>query len=137
MRNRNDPSSSLYDTYLVAEEFGRPADITRARAVALDAPVGADIPRIASAIEALSVLGFTDDAFAVAQRFAPGPTNSSAFLFFTLTAPLRKDPRFMQLATRLGMVDYWRSSGHWPDFCADPGLPYNCQTEANRLNSAK
>ena len=43
----------------------------------------------------------------------------------------------MQLAARLGMVDYWRSSGHWPDFCADPTLPYNCQTEANRIKPAK
>ncbi len=67
----------------------------------------------------------------------PARQSDSAFLFFTLTAPLRRDPRFMQLAARLGLVDYWRSSGHWPDFCADPGLPYNCRTEANRIKPAK
>jgi len=131
--DRNDPSSSRYDTYLVAEAFGKPADVARARNVALAATGNA----IAPAIEALSVLGFTDDAFAVAQRFTPHRDSDTEFLFFTLTAPLRKDPRFMQLATRLGLVDYWRSSGRWPDFCAEPGLPYSCKMEANRLNAAK
>jgi hypothetical protein len=85
---------------------------------------------VANAIEALSVLGFTDDAFAVAQRFTPRGNGTSSALFFTLTAPLRRDPRFMQLAARIGLVDYWRSSGHWPDFCADPGLPYDCKVAA-------
>jgi hypothetical protein len=43
----------------------------------------------------------------------------------------------MRLAARLGLVDYWRSSGHWPDFCADPGLPYDCKAEAARLRPTK
>jgi TolB-like protein len=134
--DRNDPSSPAYDTYLVAEESGKPADIARARKAALAAP-GANAAAIPNAIEALSVLGFTDDAFVVANRYTPGEVINSGFLFFTLTAPLRKDPRFMQLAARLGMVNYWRATGQWPDFCADPGLPYNCQAVANRLIAAK
>ncbi len=134
--DRNSPSSPDYDTYLVAEESGKPVDIARARNAALAAP-GANAATIPNAIEALSVLGFTDDAFVLANRYTPGEVINSGFLFFTLTAPLRKDPRFMQLAARLGMVDYWRSSGHWPDFCADPTLPYNCRTEANRIKPAK
>ena len=133
--NRNDPSSSAYDTYLVAYEFGKPADVARARNAALAA--GGMDPVMANAIEALSVLGFTDDAFAVAQRYTPHRTGDAEFLFFTLTTPLRRDPRFMQLAARLGLIDYWRSSGHWPDFCADPTLPYSCRAEANRLSAAK
>ena len=28
--------------------------------------------------------------------------------------------------------DYWQSSGHWPDFCTDATLPYDCRTEATR-----
>jgi len=138
--DRNDPRSSIYDIYLVAEMSGKPADIARARGAALATADGGSMPAIANAIEALTVLGFTDDAFAVANRFTPtgsGCGCDSAILFFTLTAPLRRDPRFMQLAARLGMVDYWRSSGHWPDFCADPALPYNCRTEANRIEPAK
>ena len=43
---------------------------------------------------------------------------------------MRDDPRFMALAAQYGLVRYWRSSGHWPDFCDDPGLLYDCKTEA-------
>jgi TolB-like protein len=126
------------DTYMTAEQTGKPADVAKARSLAVAAPNGSS-PMILSAIEGLSVLGFTDDAFAVANRYTPGGATAadSAFLFFPLTAPLRKDPRFMQLAARIGLVDYWRSSGHWPDFCADPTLPYNCRAETNRLKPAK
>jgi TolB-like protein len=132
--NRTDPTSPIYDIYVVAEESGKPTDVARARNAALAAP-SAKPGAIAPAIETLFVLGFPDDAFALANRYAP--RGDSAFLFFTLTAPLRKDPRFMQLAARIGLVDYWRSSGHWPDFCADPTLPYNCRAEANRIKPVK
>ena len=135
--NRNDPTSPIYDTYLVAEISRKPADVARARSAALTAAGSENRWAVSNAIDALSVLGFTDDAFAAAKKYTPRAQGDAAFLFFTLAAPLRRDPRFMQLAARIGLVDYWRTSGHWPDFCADPGLPYNCQTEANRLIAAK
>jgi DNA-binding winged helix-turn-helix (wHTH) protein/tetratricopeptide (TPR) repeat protein len=42
----------------------------------------------------------------------------------------RRDPRMMRVAARLGLLDYWRSSGKWPDFCFDPDMPYDCKREA-------
>jgi tetratricopeptide (TPR) repeat protein len=54
-------------------------------------------------------------------------------LFRPAQADLRADPRFMLVASRFGLVDYWQRSGDWPDFCADPDLPYNCKIEANKL----
>jgi tetratricopeptide (TPR) repeat protein len=54
-------------------------------------------------------------------------------LFRPPLADLRADPRFMQVAAHLGLVDYWRRSGDWPDFCSDPDLPYECKKEAARL----
>jgi hypothetical protein len=54
-----------------------------------------------------------------------------------VAAPLRRDPRFLQLAARIGLVDYWRNSGKWPDFCSDPKLPYNCQAQARALPAGK
>jgi DNA-binding winged helix-turn-helix (wHTH) protein len=39
----------------------------------------------------------------------------------------RHDPRFMRVAARLGLLDYWRSTGNWPDFCFDADLPYDCK----------
>jgi tetratricopeptide (TPR) repeat protein len=41
---------------------------------------------------------------------------------------MRQDPRFIALAAQYGLVRYWRSSGHWPDFCDEVG--YDCKTEA-------
>ena len=45
----------------------------------------------------------------------------------------RRDPRFLQLAKRAGLLDYWRKSGEWPDFCFDSDLPYDCKAEAAKL----
>ena len=39
----------------------------------------------------------------------------------------------MDLAGDLGLVDYWRRSDKWPEFCAEPGLPYDCKVEAARV----
>lgn len=46
----------------------------------------------------------------------------------------RRDPRFLRITHRAGLLDYWRQSGKWPDFCSEPGLPYNCKTEAAKLS---
>ena len=50
----------------------------------------------------------------------------------TLTG-FRKDPRFMRVAARMGLIDFWHRSGRWPDFCIDPDLPYNCEAEAAKI----
>jgi tetratricopeptide (TPR) repeat protein len=46
---------------------------------------------------------------------------------------VRRDPRFLQIAQRAGLLDYWRSSGKWPDFCFEPDLPYDCKAIASKL----
>ncbi|HEY7005140.1 MAG TPA: hypothetical protein VH392_01520, partial [Sphingomicrobium sp.] len=46
---------------------------------------------------------------------------------------LRRDPRFMRLAQRLGLLEYWQKSGKWPDFCDEADLPYHCKEEAAKL----
>ena len=46
---------------------------------------------------------------------------------------LRHDPRFMQIAAKAGLVSYWKKSGHWPDFCSEPDLPYQCEKAAGAL----
>jgi TolB-like protein len=106
------------------------AAAVKVAAVSGQFPVGA-------AVELLTRLGDLDGAFAVSYKFPlqvafydwAGPP----VLFSTTTAALRRDPRFMPLAAKLGLVTYWRSTGNWPDFCAEPGLPYDCKAEAARL----
>jgi TolB-like protein/Tfp pilus assembly protein PilF len=85
------------------------------------------------AIYGLALLGFTDDAFSVAlhdMRIDATQEDSAGFLFAPEVAPLLRDRRFIALAARFGLVDYWRRTGRWPDFCLKPGLPYSCAQEA-------
>jgi len=79
----------------------------------------------------LAVLGQTDMAFAELDRRIP---QGDGFYFSTLYQPaaaaLRASPRFMPFAARMGLARYWLASGRWPDFCADPALPYRCPAAA-------
>ena len=43
------------------------------------------------------------------------------------------DPRSLVLAKRIGLLQYWSSTGKWPDFCSQPGFPYDCSAEAAKL----
>ncbi len=58
---------------------------------------------------------------------------NSNILFRPALKDVRRDLRFMQVAKRIGLLKYWRTSGHWPDFCKEMDLPYDCKTEAAKL----
>jgi DNA-binding winged helix-turn-helix (wHTH) protein len=51
------------------------------------------------------------------RRLALGPPSYLTFLYYTDTAPMRRDPRFIALADKLGLLDFWREGKAWPDFC--------------------
>lgn len=77
----------------------------------------------------VAMLGDRDTAFAQAKAYlARGSYADSSFLFWPTLADFRRDPQFFELVSQVGLVDYWRASGNWADFCADPGLPYDCRT---------
>lgn len=52
----------------------------------------------------------------------PFGTAPLEFIVSPAAAPMRRDPRFLELAKRLGLLDYWRS-GRLPDFCRKQGEP--------------
>jgi tetratricopeptide (TPR) repeat protein len=85
----------------------------------------------------LASLGDTDGAFATADAIISAQRDQTftGIFFVPAAAAVRRDPRFMPLMHRAGLTDYWLQSGHWPDFCADPQLPYNCRAEAARLSA--
>ncbi len=92
-----------------------------------------DLPTSQALME-FSRLGQMDEAFALARlRFIDERRGGEDVLFSAATHPMRADARFMPLMRDLGLLAYWRLSGHWPDFCRDPALPYRCQAEAQRL----
>ncbi|HVN01979.1 MAG TPA: TIR domain-containing protein [Caulobacteraceae bacterium] len=132
-----DPRSiQLWRSALTALKSNQPAQRAAAAAAVKPAALAGQFSP-SGAVMLLARFGDLDGAFAVANAFpfqvefnnGTGPP----VLFVAPTAPLRRDPRFMQLAARLGLVNYWRATGAWPDFCAEPGLPYDCKAEAARL----
>lgn len=86
-------------------------------------------------IQALGTFGKVDEAFLVSRN--PVTLDSMMASTETLFRPqmrsIYSDPRFIELADRLGLLAYWRKSRVWPDFCSDPAIRYNCRREANKL----
>lgn len=48
------------------------------------------------------------------------------FLFAPIARNVRRDPAFVGLATRMGLIRYWRESGKRPDFCTDRASRDEC-----------
>jgi hypothetical protein len=127
------PGGALLEKFLQARIDRSPASIEAAveqgrvyfrsepRAIAFHAQTLAEFDRTDELLDILTNWRRKDIAsFATDIIFRP------AF------ADVHRDPRFMQAAQRLGLLDYWRKSGNWPDFCSDPDLPYDCKAEAEK-----
>ncbi len=114
-------------------------DDPSARATARDAEfvsVSHDRAHLMVAISHLSALGLVDDAYRLAAQVPPSAQQDDLSVLFTpLNAQLRRDPRFIALAAKVGLVGYWTASGKWPDFCSAPDLGYNCKVEAQKVAS--
>ena len=66
--------------------------------------------------------GDLDLAFAaLRKRFVETPTTDMFLLWWPFENDLHADPRFKQIVLDLGLVDYWRRSGDWGDFCKPAG----------------
>lgn len=71
-----------------------------------------------TAFELLRGYFFNQGEFSSPSRPPRGPLTRYAVgdLFWAPMAPLWRDPRFRQLTQRIGLEDYWRSTGRAPDF---------------------
>lgn len=50
-------------------------------------------------------------------------------LFTPVMRNVRQDPAFVPLASRFGLIKYWRKTGKRPDFCTDPAVRSECSPQ--------
>jgi tetratricopeptide (TPR) repeat protein len=83
-------------------------------------------------VQTLAQFGRKDEILDILINYNGGAVAGleSGVLFRPAFRDVWRDPRSMAAAARLGILYYWKTSGYWPDFCADPTLPYNCKKEA-------
>ena len=81
--------------------------------------------------------GMADELFSILDPSIYTEPELFAVLFRPPFREFRKDTRFMTLAARFGLVDYWQKAGIWPDYCREPDLPYDCQAEAAKVRTKK
>jgi hypothetical protein len=126
---------SLEDNLYVAARKN-PTDSNVARFVDLITK-NRDDDRLSLRIQALGELNRVDEIY---NLIATTPLEAlqktgTYILFRPWLADARRDPRFMVVAQRLGLLSYWQKSGRWPDFCLEPDLPYDCKKEAAKLSA--
>lgn len=83
--------------------------------------------------QVMSGLGREDEVYEAIEKLASFPQDNTYVYFTPWLKQFRDDPRFMAIAGRLTLADYWTVTGKWPDFCFEPGLPYDCKAEARKL----
>jgi adenylate cyclase len=116
-------------SFLLARQSGDRARLSRAALALRD--LMPETWRPTSVAAALSLAGEVDAAYEIVEpAFRQGHTLP---VFMAPWANLRRDRRFMTLVRRTGLIQYWRETGRWPDFCAERNLPYNCEAEAARV----
>lgn len=92
-------------------------------------------PFISSIVQALAYFGRKDEVIDLLTNY-PGGNRAewigfnAEVLFRPMMRDVWRDPRSMAGAAHVGLLHYWKVSGHWPDFCFDPTLPYDCKKEA-------
>ena len=87
-------------------------------------------------------LGQVDDALEYSRRALEEGASSenrgaTIHLFYPEMAEARGDPRFWALADGVGLVDFWRGYGRWPDFCYDRAAPMDCPAMADAAVAAR
>jgi hypothetical protein len=87
--------------------------------------------------ELLTLLSRRPEAIAQLEKLATvspssmPPLNMAPLLADPAMRPLWYDPTIEPFFRRIGLIDYWRSSGTRPDVCRKPGAPAFCRLLAN------
>jgi len=91
---------------------------------------------VAGLLQVLGQFGRKDEAIDVMLHYTrPDAAGYNAdVLFRPAMRDIWRDPRSIAAAAHLRLLTYWWKSGHWPDFCGDPTLRYDCKKEAAKYH---
>jgi tetratricopeptide (TPR) repeat protein len=120
-------------SFLQARLDPTPANVSRAIKDAR-AFYAEDSTTLQHLVQVLSILNRDGE---ILPLLMSAPLESAAYVSDVTFRPAARefwhDPRSLQYAKRIGLLQYWRSSGKWPDFCVQSDLPYDCKKEAAKL----
>lgn len=102
----------------------RGATIQRIRKAADDGKISRE-----TEITMLAGLGGTRQAIAAANLALDHQQLDPRFLFTPVMRDVRRDPGFVGLASRMGLIRYWRETGKRPDFCTDRAISSECSSQ--------
>ncbi len=85
----------------------------------------------------LAVLGDTNGALEAISAKRMNWHGATIAFFYPEMKRVRHDRRFMSAIADSGLVEFWSTSGQWPDFCRDKDLPYTCKEAAAQALSQK
>jgi adenylate cyclase len=139
-------NSSAYDgdvqgarIYLEARIHPTPANVDRAIRLATEdffaePRSAAKAQSAAGVLQVLGMFGRQKELLDLVLSLPPADIYPIQEILFRPTVRiLWLDPRSLVLAKRIGLLQYWSSTGKWPDFCSQPGFPYDCSAEAAKL----
>jgi tetratricopeptide (TPR) repeat protein len=120
--------------FLNARANPSPANVRAFKEYAIQR-MGNNIGVLSFTSQAFGELNLNEELYEIVLAWKNGPelADISEVWFRPPLAGFRRDPRFMRVMKKSGHLDYWRKSGKWPDFCFEPGFPYDCKSEAEKL----
>ena len=123
--------------YLIARIDPTEANVQTALAAVRTAQL-AETRKLVQLTQLLADFGRTDEIYDLLMDLPPDRLRLvSQALYRPNFRAFLHDPRFMQVARRARLLEFWRSSGKWPDICGEPGLPYDCKAEAEKLAGSR
>ena len=109
----------------IFDNLGKPQVLRAVLQSALEAPspAGESLANVAIYADGfgerdLALSAIRKDAVNPAVR---NPYRIGSLLWYPYKTKLRADPRFKVLVREIGLVDYWRKTGNWGDYCKPVG----------------
>ena len=121
-------SNAIWRAFIEAKEAHSEL-VTEATSVKIRAAADHGTISRENEIMMLAALGETKQAIEAANSVLDHQELESWVLFTPVTRNVRQDPGFVPLASRLGLIKYWRETGKRPDFCTDPAARSECSPQ--------